>query len=95
MAEGRIEKELATVFGRETGMASPLPSECGGPAPLPEPNAAATLEGKMGLHPWLGGAQAWSDAEVPGVLSGANRWPSRKRHDAPAIDEVDPVTLRG
>jgi len=51
MAEGRIEKELATVFGRETGMASPLPSECGGPAPLPEPNAAATLEGKMGLHP--------------------------------------------
>jgi site-specific DNA-methyltransferase (adenine-specific) len=42
MAKGRIEKELATCFRRETGMAIPLPSECGGTAPLPEPNAAAT-----------------------------------------------------
>jgi site-specific DNA-methyltransferase (adenine-specific) len=41
MAKGRIEKEPATCFRRETGMASPQPSECGGTAPLPEPNAAA------------------------------------------------------
>ena len=42
MSKERIESQLTTCFRRETGMASPQPSECGGTAPLPEPNAAAT-----------------------------------------------------
>ena len=43
MAKGRSENELATVLRPETRRASPLPSECGRTAPLPEPNAAATF----------------------------------------------------
>jgi len=42
MSKERIERELAAIFRREKGMTSPQPSACGGTAPLPEPNAAAT-----------------------------------------------------
>ena len=41
LSKERIGSQLTTCFRRETGMASPQPSECGGTAPLPEPNAAA------------------------------------------------------
>ena len=42
LSKERIGSQLTTCFRRETGMASPQPSACGGTAPLPEPNAAAT-----------------------------------------------------
>ena len=48
MAKERIERELTTCFRGEKGMTSPQPSACGGTAPLPEPNAAATCGDQAG-----------------------------------------------
>jgi site-specific DNA-methyltransferase (adenine-specific) len=42
MSKERIERQLRTCFRLEAGMASPQPSACGGTAPSPLPNAAAT-----------------------------------------------------